>query len=239
MWRMGEENGVRGAMQDLLIFSPTRKDIAERAGFWAARLLGGTSAYIVDAGGNVIAGERDESAGPVVRAPLHMPEGEGTLVVVAGTFTPVFGTDEITQLRAYANSVSAGLQRVSVTERMAALEKNKTQFLNLASHELRGPVTVIRGYVSMLETGMLGELNERGRKAAGVVARKVSALNGLIAEMIEAARLEEGGVTLRAVDADLRDIARSAADTARPLVDASHRLELDLPVRRGRVRVDP
>jgi signal transduction histidine kinase len=239
VWRMGEENAVRAAMQDLLIFSPTRKDIAERAVFWAVRLLGGTGGYILDAGGNVIAGERDESAGPVVTAPLHLPEGEGTLAVVAGTFTPVFGSDEISQLRAYANSVSAGLQRVSVTERMTAIENNKTQFLNLASHELRGPVTVIRGYVSMLESGMLGQLNERGRKAADVMASKVSEMNELIEEMIEAARLEEGGVTLRAVDADLRDIVRDAAEAVAPLVDRKHRLELDLPERRVRVHVDP
>jgi signal transduction histidine kinase len=239
IWRMGEENALRDAMRDLLIFSPTRKDIAERAVHWAVRLLGGTGGYILDASGNILAGERNESSGPVVRAPLHLPEGEGTLAVVAGTFTPVFGSDEISQLRAYANSVSAGLQRVSVTERMTAIENNKTQFLNLASHELRGPVTVMRGYVSMLESGLLGQLNERGRKAAAVMASKVSEMNELIEEMIEAARLEEGGVTLRAVDADLRDIVRDAAETVAPLVDSKHRLELDLPDRRVRVHVDP
>jgi signal transduction histidine kinase len=239
IWRMGEENAVRAAMQDLLIFSPTRKDLAERAVFWAVRLLGGTGGYILDPAGNLIAGERNDSAGPVVRVPMHMADGEGTLAVVAGAFTPVFGTDEVAQLRGYANSVSAGLQRVGVTERMAAIETNKTQFLNLASHELRGPVTVIRGYVSMLEAGMLGHLNERGRKAAGVMSAKVSEMNELIEEMIEAARLEEGGVTLRAVDADLRDIARAAADAVAPLVDATHTLELDLPERRVRVRADP
>src|SRR5439155_17911483 len=100
----------------------------------------------------------------------------------------------------------AGLQRVGVTERMAAVEENKTQFLNLASHELRGPVTVIRGYVSMLQSGLLGQLNERGRQAAGVMAAKVSEMNELIEEMIEAARLEDGGFALRLVEADLRDI---------------------------------
>jgi len=239
IWRMGEENAVRAAMQDLLIFSATRKDIAERAVFWAVRLLGGTGGYILDPGGNVIAGERNDGSGPAVRAPLHMPGGEGTLAVIAGTFTPIFGTDEIAQLRAYATSVSAGLQRVSVTERMAAIEANKTQFLNLASHELRGPVTVIRGYVSMLEAGMLGQLNERGHKAAEVMSSKVSEMNELIEDMIEAARLEEGAVTLRAVDADLRDIARDAAAAVAPLVDAKHSFDLDLPERRIRVRVDP
>ncbi len=238
LWRLGVESAVRDSMQDLLIFSATRQELAERAVFWAARMLGGKGGYILDPNGKLIAGKRDESS-DVIRAPLHLPEGEGTLAVVAGTFTPVFGSDEISQLRAYANSVSAGLQRVSVTERMAAIEKNKSQFLNLASHELRGPVTVIRGYVSMLEGGMLGHLNERGRKAAGVMASKVSEMNELIEEMIEAARLEEGGVTLRSIETDLRDVVRAAAAGVEPLVDAKHTLELDLPERRVRVRVDP
>lgn len=252
IWRMSEENALRAAMQDLLIFSPNRQDLADRAVFWAVRLLGATSGFIADANGNVIAsveidpdlaatlikGHGDTSY-QVVRAPLHLGEGEGTLAVVGGPFTPIFGSDEISQLRAYANSVSAGLQRVGVTERMATIEKNKSQFLNLASHELRGPVTVIRGYVSMLEGGLFGNLNERGRKAAGVMAAKVSEMNELIEEMIEAARLEEGGLTLHTVEADLRDIARSAAATVAPLAEARHRVVLDLPERRVRVNVDP
>ena len=252
IWRMGEEDAVRSAMQDLLIFSPTRKELADRAVFWAVRLLGATSGFIAGNDGKIIATtgiDREQAArllagqgnaaGDFFRAPLHFPEGEGTLAVVAGPFTPIFGTEEVSQLRAYATSVSAGLQRVGVTERLAAIEKNKTQFLNLASHELRGPVTVIRGYVSMLEAGMLGHLNERGRTAAGVMASKVSEMNELIEEMIEAARLEEGGVAIRAVEADLREIVRSAAQTVGPLVSPRHRLELDLPERRVKVNVDP
>jgi signal transduction histidine kinase len=239
IWRMSEEDAVRAAMQDLLIFTPTRKELADRALFWAIRLVGGSGGFVLDAQGKTIAGVQDDAAGAVVRVPLHMADGEGTLAVIAGRFTPVFGTDEISQLRAYANSVSAGLQRVGVTERMAAIEMNKTQFLNLASHELRGPVTVIRGYVSMLEGGMLGQLNELGRKAAGVMSEKVSEMNELIEEMIESARLEEGGVAMRAVDTDLRELARSAADTVRPLVTPAHHLELDLPDRRVKVRIDP
>ena len=239
MWRMSEEAALRAAMQDLLIFSATRKELAERAVFWAVRFLGATTGYMLDPQGNLVAGEPADSATAVVSAPLHMPEGEGTLAVVAGPFTPVFGTDEVSQLRAYANSVSAGLQRVTVTERMAAIEKSKTQFLNLASHEMRGPVTVIRGYVAMLEEGMLGQLNERGHKAAEVMASKVSEINDLIEDMIEAARIEEGGITLRLLEIDLRDVARAAAHSVAPLVDSKHKLELDLTERRVRVRVDP
>ncbi|HKW69970.1 MAG TPA: HAMP domain-containing sensor histidine kinase [Candidatus Dormibacteraeota bacterium] len=248
IWRLGEEVAVRGAMQDLLIFSPNREVLAERAVFWAVRLVGARSGFIVDAGGDVIATtgiDRDEAAAlaatgdAVVRAPLHLPEGQGYLAVIAGTFTPVFGTDEIAQLNAYADSVSAGLQRARVTERMAQIEKNKSEFLNLASHELRGPITVIRGYVSMLQSGLLGHLNEGGQKAANVMAAKVLEMNEVIEEMIESARLEEGGVTVRRVETDMRTVAREAADIVAPLMEAKHHLVMDLPDRRVRVNLDP
>ena len=256
IWRMGEEDELRAAIQDLLIFSPTREVLAERAATWAMRLLGGNAAFITDADGKFIANagidparaahlmaeQRKNPLGApdrVVAVPLPLTDGQGSLGVVAGPFSPVFGTEEITQLRAYASSVSAGLERARVTERMAAIESNKTQFLNLASHELRGPVTVIRGYVSMLEGGLLGHLNDRGRKAAAMMSAKASEMNELIDEMVEAARLEDGGLTLKLVESDLRDIARSATFSVAPLVDSRHQVDLDLPERRVRVKVDP
>ena len=256
IWRMGEEDELRAAIQDLLIFSPTREVLAERAATWAMRLLGGNAAFITDPDGKFIANagidparaahlmaeQRKNPLGApdrVVAVPLPLTDGQGSLGVVAGPFSPVFGTEEITQLRAYASSVSAGLERARVTERMAAIESNKTQFLNLASHELRGPVTVIRGYVSMLEGGLLGHLNDRGRKAAAMMSAKASEMNELIDEMVEAARLEDGGLTLKLVESDLRDIARSATFGVAPLVDSQHQVDLDLPERRVRVKVDP
>ncbi len=250
IWRLSEENEIRAALQDLLIFSPSRQVMAERAAYWAVRMMGGKSGFVSDADGKVLATSgidaadaaaliADASNPTVIKAPLHLAEGAGQLAITAGPFTPLFGTEEIAQLRGYANSVTASLERARVTERMAALEDSKTQFLNLASHELRGPVTVMRGYVSMLESGLFGHLNDQGRKAAGVMAAKVSEMNELIEEMIEAARLEEGAVTMHAVEADLRDIARAAAEVVAPLLGPDHRLVMDLPDRRVRVKVDP
>ncbi len=254
IWRMGEESALEAAMQDLLIFSPTRDVMAQRAIAWAVRLVGATAGFVADPNGKVIAvtgldpteaaallgrPELEELNRTVIRAPLHLTEGQGVLAVVAGPFTPLFGSEEVSQLKAYANAVSAGLDRARVTERMTSLEQNKSQFLNLASHELRGPVTVLRGYVSMLEGGMFGTLNELGRKAADVMAAKVSEMNELIEEMIDSARLEEGGLTLRRVESDLCDIARDAAETIAPLVDTAHSIVLDLPERRVLVSVDP
>jgi signal transduction histidine kinase len=256
VWRLGEENELRAAMQELLIFSPSREVLAQRAIQWAIRLMGANAGFVIDSDGAVLATSGIEPAaaadlvaksgrtaeaegGRIVTAPLHLSAGKGVLGVVAGPYTPLFGTDEVTQLSAYANSVAAGLESAQVAERMAAIESNKSQFLNLASHELRGPITVMRGYVSMLESGLFGRLNDSGVKAAAVMAAKVSEMNELIEEMIEVARLEDGALTLRPVESDLREVVRNAAESVAPMVDASHEVTLDLPDRRVRVKLDP
>ena len=262
IWRMGEESELRAAIQDLLIFSPTRQDLAETAAGWAKRLLGSEGSFIVDSEGTLMAasgvdakhvdeimsarhgpaeGGIEQSLpgrGPAIVVPLHLTEGPGFLGVTAGPFTPLFGSDEVNQLQGYASAVTAGLERARVTERLAAIERNKTQFLNLASHELRGPMTVVRGYVSMLEDGMLGSLNERGRKAVPVISAKVLEMNGLIEQMIEAARLEDGALMLRPQQADLRNIVGAAVDSVRPLVDEKREILVKHPDRAVHVRVD-
>ena len=262
VWRMGEEAELREAIQDLLIFSPTRNDLAEKAAGWAKRLLGAHGAFIVDSEGTLMARSGLDGTGvdeimsarqweldsgiqqplpgrsAAIVVPLHLTEGTGFIGVTAGPFTPLFGTDEVNQLQGYASAVTAGLERARVTERLAAIERNKTQFLNLASHELRGPLTVVRGYVSMLEGGLLGDLNERGRKAMPVISAKVLEMNALIEQMIEAARLEDGALMLRPEEADLRDIVSAAIDSAMPLVDDKHQIRVQCPERPVHVRVD-
>jgi signal transduction histidine kinase len=261
IWRMGEEVEFRAAIQDLLIFSPTRQDLAEKATGWAKRLLGAQGAFVVDPEGTLMAAsgvdgeavheimsarqgqsdggiEQAQLGRDAIVAPLRLTEGTGFLGVTAGPFTPLFGSDEVNRLHGYASAVTAGLERTRVTERLAAIERNKTQFLNLASHELRGPVTVVRGYVSMLEDGLLGSLNERGRKAVPVISAKVLEMNALIEQMIEAARLEDGALMLRPEDADLRDILAASVDAARSVVDDKRQILVKCPDRPVRVRVD-
>jgi signal transduction histidine kinase len=261
-WRMREAAELREAILDLLIFSPTRQDLAEKAAGWAKRLLGAQGAFVVDSEGTIVAGTGVDDGevieiialrrgvpeggieaprpgrGAAIVIPLHLTAGIGFLGVTAGPFTPIFGSDEVNQLQGYASAVTAGLERVRVTERLAAIEKNKTQFLNLASHELRGPLTVVRGYVSMLEDGLLGDLNERGRKAVSVITVKVLEMNALIEQMIEAARLEDGALMLRPEANDLRDIVTAAVDSARPVLDDQHRIRVKCPDRPVHVRVD-
>ena len=256
LWRQQEEDQFRDAVYDLVLFSPDRPTLAKRAAEWGLRLVGADGVAIFDANGEILAlrGIDPEPASQLARQadqhrqaqllatsgssrnnaivlPLPLDIGAGAMVVVSGPYTPFFGSDEVGRLRSYAANITAALDRARVTERLAALEKTKSQFLNLASHELRSPLGVINGYLSMLEQGALGQLTESGVRAVEVLKTKALEMNLLVAQMLDAARLEDGRLALKRDRVDLRDVAGEALQVVRPLAAAGHDLSLETPPR--------
>jgi signal transduction histidine kinase len=261
LWRQPEEEAFREALHDLLLFSPDRATLAHRALGWAMRLVGGAGAFIVDSDGSILAAQGltpDEAfalAGKAPAAapdgfsrvsqravsklaiPLHMQTGEGAMIILSGAFTPMFGDDELIRLKQYAGSITAGLDRVSLNQRIASLERAKTEFLNVASHELRGPMTVIVGYLTMLEDGLLGDLPMKTRSVLPLLIAKSHEVTWMIEQMVEAARLEEGRLTLNKVAADLVELTNLAIDGVSHLL-GSHELTVDSPLKGIQAEVD-
>jgi signal transduction histidine kinase len=262
IWRQPEEDAFRNALHDLLLYSPDRPTLAQRALLWAIRLVGGASAVIIDADGTILAardmtrGEAEAIAAGVsagaasgrpsrsnqppnrLTTPLHLQQGEGRLVIVAGPFTPIFGDDEVSRVRQYANSITAGLDRVSLNERIASLEKAKTEFLSVASHELRGPMTVIKGYLTMLEAGSLGDLSSQSAPVIRLLIAKSDEVNWMVEHMVEAARLEEGRMALQKLPADLVALTDLAIEGVGQLV-RQHLVIVEKPSRAVEAEVDP
>lgn len=122
-------------------------------------------------------------------------------------------------------------------QRMVELEEAKANFLNLASHELRGPLTVIRGYLSMLSEGSLGHLNEIGQDVVPVLTQKSEEMAALIDQMLDVARMQDGTMRINRSQFDLRDLVSMQVEEARRLL-AGPQNELDVRLPADPVLVD-
>src|SRR5258708_2393468 len=115
-------------------------------------------------------------------------------------------------------------------ERMATLERVKSQFLNVASHELRGPLGVVSGYVSMVRDGSFGELSGVDmRRVAPVLGQKEAEMTTLVNEMLDTARLEESRLTLQLGTVDLGELMQRAVDAVSPLASKKHEILYSRP----------
>ena len=112
-------------------------------------------------------------------------------------------------------------------DELASLEKAKSEFLRLASHELRGPAATLGGYLSMIEDESLGPVPQRLRPVLPMLRAKASQINLLANEMVEAARLEDGRVQLKRKRVDLREMVRRNVATAETTATPRHRVRFD------------
>ncbi|MBM4117804.1 hypothetical protein FJ251_08680 [bacterium] len=71
------------------------------------------------------------------------------------------------------------------------LDKLKDEFLSNVTHELKTPLVTIQGYSEMLDSGRLGEINDRQRRALAVMRRNQERLQELIRQLLRYGKLEE------------------------------------------------
>jgi signal transduction histidine kinase len=112
-------------------------------------------------------------------------------------------------------------------DQLAGLEKAKSEFLRLASHELRGPAAVLGGYLSMIEDETLGPIPHRLRLVLPMLKAKAGQINLLANEMVEAARLEDGRPQLERTRVDLSELVHRNVVTAQAGATPRHRVRFD------------
>jgi PAS domain S-box-containing protein len=76
-------------------------------------------------------------------------------------------------------------------------DKLKSDFISIASHQLRTPLSAINMYTRMLQDGMAGQLTEQQRNFTQIVLGSVGRMNELIDTLLNITRIEAGGLSIK------------------------------------------
>ena len=109
------------------------------------------------------------------------------------------------------------LSRLYAAEQLA--NQAKSAFLNLAAHELRTPISVLNGYLSMLADGSFGDDPAAWRRSVEILTAKTRELKNMVDQLLEASRLEGSASRPPETQIDLRDVVRQAVERARARAD--------------------
>jgi signal transduction histidine kinase len=113
----------------------------------------------------------------------------------------------------------ADTARAALSERnesLLELDRFKDRMLALISHDLRSPLTSIRGYVELLLDEETGPLDEDQMHFLGVVKRNADRLDGQIGDLLLVAGVAEGNLSLTRSAVDVPRLVMEAVETASP-----------------------
>lgn len=222
IWRRSEQERVRDAIGGLMA-ATTPEEVAANVLPPMTSLVGARAVFLLDGEDNVIA--RHGADGPVPPAGpnvLRLDIPGGCLVVWGGPYAPFFGSDEIDLLRSLGALTGLALDRsrlfVREREQRLALERAdemKTNFIALAAHELRTPVTSVHGVVRTLDR--LGDqLSAADKKELEDALRsQTERMRGLVDQLLDLSRLEAENVPIQPVRipvrAEIEDLVAASA----------------------------
>jgi signal transduction histidine kinase len=228
-WRMPEQTRLQEAWQGLVTLAVDRPEVAARIAAPAAELVGARGLVVIDGAGNELA-----SWGTVDKDRVVIEEQGVTFVASTSPYAPFFGQDELRTLHTIAGLTATALDRVRLFEqehetRLALERANElmTNFVALAAHELRTPVTTIHGFVQTLN-----HVGERLSEAQKVELREAleeqtHRMAALVEQLLDLSRLDADAVDVRPQVVELESRLRQVVAVAAP--GRADQVEMNVP----------
>lgn len=94
-------------------------------------------------------------------------------------------------------------------QKLIELDETKDDFISMASHQLRTPLTSVKGYLSMVLEGDAGKLNETQTKMLGQAFTSSQRMVFLITDLLNVSRLKTGKFVIDAAPVDLSTMIQS------------------------------
>lgn len=128
-----------------------------------------------------------------------------------------------------ASKAAVALQNAQLYEDVKKATKAKSDFISLVSHELRLPMTSIKGYTDLLITGMTGPLNEQQSEFLQVIKRNLTRMNTLISDLANINRIESGRLQLELAEIDVGQAINDVVDSFRkPVEEKGQSIVIDI-----------
>jgi len=145
--------------------------------------------------------------------------GEGKL----DTVIDVKSKDEIGGLAKQFNVMAVKLKE---------LDQMKDDFVSSVTHELRSPLTAIKGYINFILDGKSGPITDKQKEFLTIVANNTARLGRFINNVLDMAKIEAGMMEMKKEPMSIKDISAEMVTLLQPLADEK-KLTLKIDVEEG------
>jgi len=153
-----------------------------------------------------------------VEGDLQRPEGQPPLPVGI-TYAPLIASE---------GTLINTIATVRDITRFRQADELKSEFISIVSHELKTPVALIKGYVSTLRREDVDWDSEVMDDSLKVIEEEADRLTGLIENLLDASRLQAGGMELKRADIGMTQLAARLAERFQMQTD-DHEIIVDIP----------
>ena len=109
----------------------------------------------------------------------------------------------------------------TANEKLKELDQLKSEFLSLATHQIRAPLTAIKGYSSMLVEGDFGVLPEKAKGSVQTIMKSCQNLIDIVENFLNISRIEQGRMIYDKTVFDVAELVKEEVNEIKPNIQNS------------------
>jgi signal transduction histidine kinase len=133
-----------------------------------------------------------------------------------------FTSDDVGFVRIMVSHAAIAIENAQLFEQVRAANKAKTEFMSIAAHELKIPMTSIKGYGKLMQMGAAGALSEKQGEFLNVIGNNVDRMARLVQDLLDVSRIEEGRIRLEIQDVKIQEIVEEVLETVKTQIENKH-----------------
>lgn len=126
-----------------------------------------------------------------------------------------------TQVKQQESMEKLALELKTANVKLVTLDKQKSEFVSFATHQLRSPITALKGYASLLLEGEYGKLNEQMTEPVQRIYDSSVTLNAVVDDYLNISRIELGTMKYDFIPLSLKDLVDGTVAELKPNIDRS------------------
>ena len=171
--------------------------------------------------------------GSAMASQLAVPikrEGEVTgLITLESQRLTHFLEEDVAFVERLADRAAVAIENSRLYEAIHAANAAKNDFISIVTHELRLPMTSIKGYTDLILAGMVGSLSDQQNEFLQIVKRNLERMSVLIRDLSDINRIESGRMKFECAPFSLVETLDDVVDSMRESIEAREQeLVLDL-----------
>ncbi len=123
--------------------------------------------------------------------------------------------EDIAFVERLADRAAVAIKNAKLYEAIQMANKAKSDFISLVAHELRVPMTSIKGYTDLMNAGLAGPLSDQQKQFLEVIRRNLTRMSSLISDLSDINHIESGRMKFDLKPFDLREVVADVADSLR------------------------
>lgn len=140
-----------------------------------------------------------------------------TILLLRGIKREIEQREKIEELAKNLEKTNRDLEGANV--RLQELDQLKSEFVSLATHQIRGPLTAIKGYASLLIEGDYGKISAPVKEAVNTIMHSAQSLVVVVGDFLDVSRIEQGRMKYDLKVFDLKGLVHEVVSELKPNLD--------------------